>query len=104
MNWRNKAQDDRSRNFRVLRLTSLTYTDMRSDLTDSRASVTSDIQLAEAEKIGQTLRNNIRTKKCPCPYQPSVIFDCTYSVFEKKNTLKSTTLPLYYLNSYLVGI
>ena len=51
---------------------------MRSDLTDSRASVTSDIQLAEAEKIGQTLRNNIRTKKCPSPYQPSVIFDCTY--------------------------
>ena len=42
------------------------------------------IQLAEAEKIGNTLRNDIRTKKCPCPYQPSVIFDCTCSVFEKK--------------------
>ena len=41
--WLNKAQYDRSRNFRVLRLTSLTYTDMRSDLTDSLASVTSDI-------------------------------------------------------------
>ena len=42
MNWLNKAQYDRSRNFPVPRLTSLTYTDMRSDLTDSRASVTSD--------------------------------------------------------------
>ena len=56
MNWLNKAQYGRSRNFHVLRLTSLTYTDMRSDLTDSRVSVTSDTTSRSRKKLARHLR------------------------------------------------